>query len=342
MNIIFGKAPIGYDRELIKEFRKIKPDSKIKLIHNDFLLGVPTNFWKPGKKIIHINNPLQLPVAVLWKHLFQAKLIYSLHGVPKIRTIKLQKGFFWTFLYTTIYLSWKTFHDQIDHIISCSDYIKWELDYIWKKKSTRIYYGIRKKKFYPAKNFILAKKKISSKEKIILFVGRFTPYKDPLTFIEALGILKDKMDFEAIMINGFKKAPLLKEIKTKIQMENLTDKIKVIKGRLPHKILKEYYQGSDVMVLPSICEAFGTVSSECIACGTPVIVSNLGGPKDVVNGGGIPFKIGNARDLFKKLEHFLLNEEIQSKLKSEAIKRALFLGDWDRAALEVLKIYEEI
>jgi len=57
-------------------------------------------------------------------------------------------------------------------------------------------------------------------------------------------------------------------------------------GRVTYTTLREFYQLADVTILPSTTrgEAFGLVLLESLACGTPVIASNLPGVKTVVDG----------------------------------------------------------
>jgi glycosyltransferase involved in cell wall biosynthesis len=53
-------------------------------------------------------------------------------------------------------------------------------------------------------------------------------------------------------------------------------------GRLPHTSLPEIYGAADFLILPSSREGWANVLLECMACGTPVIGSNVGGTPEVV------------------------------------------------------------
>ncbi len=341
MNILFSKAPVLYDKEVTQFLQKINNNNKIQLCKRHLLLDFPSVFFSRGKKIVHINMADQIPVALLYKLLFRAKIVYSLHGTPKPLTVKMQEKPFQILIYAIQYFLFKNFGHNIDKFISCVDFIKKELKYLYGFDSDVIYYGIRKDKFYPPNDFLEAKRKISNKQSVILNVSRFTAYKDPLTFLKALSLLKNDFDFEAIMINGAGNAPLYHEIMKKRKEYHLENNLKVIKGRIPQTLLNNYYQGSDVLVLPSITEAFGTVTSEAISCGTPVIVSNLGGPKDVVRQGGLVFKVKNSEDLCVKIKFILNNPRIRKDMSEKAIQRANELT-WEKTAKEILTIYESL
>ena len=60
-------------------------------------------------------------------------------------------------------------------------------------------------------------------------------------------------------------------------------------GRLPRNQLPVIYSGSDLMLFPSTTDTFGMVVLEAQACGLPVIVSDIGGPKEIVINGSTGF-----------------------------------------------------
>lgn len=84
------------------------------------------------------------------------------------------------------------------------------------------------------------------------------------------------------------------------------------------------YQNADLLILPSINsnEAFGLVLIEALACGTPVIASNLPGVRRVFNDHqeGLTVEAGNAADLRKKIE-FILNNEGLRRVMALAARR---------------------
>jgi len=100
----------------------------------------------------------------------------------------------------------------------------------------------------------------------------------------------------------------------------------VFAGRVPDTTLREFYQLADVTILPSTTrgEAFGLVLLESLACGTPVIASNLPGVKTVVADGkdGYLVKPGDVDDLTEKISFLLENRE-----------RIWEMGMWGRAKI---------
>ena len=66
------------------------------------------------------------------------------------------------------------------------------------------------------------------------------------------------------------------------QIKELTVKAK-IKDFIDPKDLPKVYSSADITVIPSLTEPFGFVTLESLACGTPVIGSDLGGMRDIIN-----------------------------------------------------------
>ena len=93
-------------------------------------------------------------------------------------------------------------------------------------------------------------------------------------------------------------------------------------GHLPHDFLPTIYNMSDVLILPSETEGAPMVILESLACGTPVIASNVGGIPDIVTDGinGIvlndlsPEKL--ALSIISILSNKLSRQEISESIKT--------------------------
>lgn len=104
------------------------------------------------------------------------------------------------------------------------------------------------------------------------------------------------------------------------------------------------YSAADVMVVPSVQEAFGQTASEALSCGTPVVAFNGTGLKDIVdhqqNGYlATPFEVD---DLAKGIAWVLEDRERQQKLRFEARQKSLREFASDVQARRYLSLYEEI
>lgn len=123
------------------------------------------------------------------------------------------------------------------------------------------------------KNEILDRLGVSKQNaKIVLYVGRFGRYKGLEYLVEAFRTLP--ANYVLVMIGRGPKKPLIQELVKKLKLENRV----LFLENISHDDLPGFYSAADVFVLPSIDkgEAFGIVVLEAMACGVPVITTELG------------------------------------------------------------------
>lgn len=113
-------------------------------------------------------------------------------------------------------------------------------------------------------------------KRIILFIGRLVPYKGLEFLIRAMPAIRKEIENVNLVIVG---DGVLKQQLEKMVLElGLDDCIEFIPG-LHNEKLSPYYFVADLFVLPSIykAEAFGIVQLEAMACGKPVVSTNVFG-----------------------------------------------------------------
>jgi len=108
--------------------------------------------------------------------------------------------------------------------------------------------------------------------------------------------------------------------------------------------LANYYQKSDVLVLPSINtgEAFGLVLLEAMASCRPVIASDLPGVRSVFTDGkeGYLVKPGNSDDLAEKITRILGDDNLAKRMGQAGRKTAEEKYSWNKSAADLLEIYK--
>lgn len=119
--------------------------------------------------------------------------------------------------------------------------------------------------------------------KIILFVGRIEPLKGIDTLLYAVKILKSKNPNQRIclcIVGGEKeqkpKSSELEKLKRLQKILGIETSVTFVTQQSQTE-LPYYYNAADVVVIPSHYESFGMVALEAIACGTPVITTNVTG-----------------------------------------------------------------
>jgi glycosyltransferase involved in cell wall biosynthesis len=117
-------------------------------------------------------------------------------------------------------------------------------------------------------------------------------------------------------------------------------------GRVPDADLPAHYAASDLLVLPSTTmgEAFGVVLLEAMACGKPVIASNLPGVRSVVEDGqdGLLVRPGDAADLAEKVQRLLADAPGRREMGERGRKKVEQRYDWPRIVPRLEKVYEEV
>ncbi|MGB9735785.1 MAG: glycosyltransferase [bacterium] len=190
----------------------------------------------------------------------------------------------------------------------------------FKTKCTVIPFGVDTKKFNPDNG---SKQKIGQirttyGEKIVLFVGRLVYYKGIEFLIDAM----KNIDATLLVIG---EGVLKKSLMDRIQKLGLAKRVSF----LPHQTQDElvnFYLASTVLVLPSIyrSEAFGIVLLEAMACGLPVISTELGTGTSYVNQNGVTGYVvppGNSDAINMALKKLLSDKELCVQMGNAALKR---------------------
>jgi len=149
-----------------------------------------------------------------------------------------------------------------------------------KEKVKLIPLGINTRLFKPDSAVI-------KKPNQMLFVGRIHMVKGVDILFHALSMLvKKNKDIRLVLIGsslGFKGYQVQEEKLRKLATSLGVDPYLEYVGMQPPEKVREFMQQSALLVLPSRRESFGTVVTEALACGTPVVATRCGGPEDLVN-----------------------------------------------------------
>ena len=187
-------------------------------------------------------------------------------------------------------------------------------------KSLKSEFNVRAKCIYNPLNKIEIEKKSKIKTKKffdknsklkIINIGRFVDQKDQITFLKALNLIKDKIEYEAILIGKGKDENLLRNFITK---NNLNNKIKIVNFvKNPYPILNE----AEILVLSSKYEGLPNVLLEAQVLKKFIISSDCPtGPREILSNGkgGLLFKVGDFKELANKILYYSRNKKKLSKL----------------------------
>lgn len=148
---------------------------------------------------------------------------------------------------------------------------------------------------------------LNKAQKNILHISSLNQNKGIDYLIFAAKKLKQKRSDFVINIIGGEHINLIKKYQNLASSLNLNSTIRIL-GRKCHEVIPDYLRNCDFFVLPSLRESFGVVLIEAMACGKPLIVTDCGGPTEIVNEKiGIIVPPGNVEELTAAIDYMLDN-----------------------------------
>jgi len=229
--------------------------------------------------------------------------------------------------------------EKADLIITGSRYIEKEAFDLFNGKDLRIvtiHYGYDHALFHPNKK--AGEEKASPSGHYILFVGSIEPRKNLLGLLKAYLLLPEylKKGFQ-LLITGSKGWGNQEIVE---RMEQLKGRVHYL-GYLTNEELAALYRGASCLVFPSFYEGFGLPPLEAMACGCPVIVSNVASLPEVCGDAGYYVDPYDVESIAEGIYQVLTDESLRQSLIQKGLERAK-LFSWEKAAKEHLNVFEEV
>jgi D-inositol-3-phosphate glycosyltransferase len=217
-------------------------------------------------------------------------------------------------------------------------------------KITIIPCGFSSEEFYPyskmeAREYLGLKKD----ELVLLQLGRVVPRKGIDNVIRAMRYLKDIPKIKLLVVGGsdekpdFTKDAELRRLKEIAEKEGVSTAVEFV-GRRNRQQLRHYYQAADFFISTPWYEPFGITPLEAMACGTPVIGSNVGGIKYTVQHQQTGFLVPphDPQALAEALKEGFSCPEKYKVLCENAIKRVNEKFTWTFVAKKAHQLYAKV
>jgi len=112
-------------------------------------------------------------------------------------------------------------------------------------------------------------------------------------------------------------------------------------GFVPFETLRCFYEAAAAFVFPSRHEGFGLPPLEAMACGTPVVTSNVSSLPEVTGDAAMLVNPGNVFDIARGIREVLTDEPLRAELIRRGRAQAARFS-WERSARQVLQIYQDV
>lgn len=169
--------------------------------------------------------------------------------------------------------------------------------------------------------------------KNILFVGRIDPLKGIENLLRAMPYLRNRQDTRLTLIGGGegnrRETERLKALSGELGIEDMVTFVSAVKqDRMPY-----YYSAADVCVIPSYYESFGLVALESLACGTPLVASDVGDLRNIIRQGETGYVVaGNEpRRLAGKID-LVLDRSVTDKYPVSLMRDSVSEFAWPNIA----------
>ena len=221
--------------------------------------------------------PMNL-IASKAKEKYGIKYVYHNHGIgySELFTSNFEKLYMKLFLFFN-----KQSLKNVDECVSISKFMQSEL-----KKETGLDSVVAYNKIDPrykkgiSGNGIRKKLGIKKNEKVLLFVGRFSPHKNLHTLLEIFDIINKEMPGTKLVIAG---SPTFESYYKKLK--EMAGKNVIFREFVKEKDLPYYYAACDLYVTASLWEGFNLPVAEAQACGKKVVAFDVCSHPEVVKNG---------------------------------------------------------
>lgn len=179
----------------------------------------------------------------------------------------------------------------------------------------------------------------------LLFVGRLIPYKGVELLLRALEIATRRCSIRLDIAGGAD--PGYKEYLIRLIQELKLESSVNFLPPVPRDQLLSLYQQADVFCFPTLCDTYGIALLEAMSCGCAVLVSDVAGAGEIVNGeNGLKVRLNTPdeyiREYAEKIVALAQNHELRASLGEAARRFILQEHDWGRIGDQVLAIYDEL
>jgi glycosyltransferase involved in cell wall biosynthesis len=266
-------------------------------------------------EIVHIHTPLYIHLAAFAKIFLRSRLCMTFHGsdLYRIKRSSVIKRLLPRLVDRFFYISGAMRYDLEHFIPPCL------LTYTPNGVDTELFHNAGQ----PRKKQLIA-------------VGTLRWQKGYRCLIEAFARLRPQ-GYRLIIVG---EGPERKKLQDLISRNRLGDSV-VLAGRKSHREVVDLLNQSEIYVMSSLSEGFPKALLEGIACGLPVVVSDVGNCRELAKGVGLCVTPGDSYELAESMNHMITDQKFRQACASRTHTKALDYS-WKKAAGIVEETYEQL
>jgi len=188
--------------------------------------------------------------------------------------------------------------------------------------------------------------------RLLLLVGRIEPLKGIDMLIRALALLSERRPewrgaLTVGIVGGGGEGERARWNAEQRRLDTLRHELEVADavrflGARPQEQLPMFYAAADVVTMPSHYESFGMAALEGLACGRPVVGTEVGGPSLIVEDGisGLLAPPGDPEALADRFERLLADDVLRADMGAAARRRAERFG-WPAVTCDIMQVYRD-
>jgi glycosyltransferase involved in cell wall biosynthesis len=185
-----------------------------------------------------------------------------------------------------------------------------------------------------------AVRRLGITKEYIIHVGSFEPRKNHLRLLDAYTRLREKSIIDHQLVLVGKTNWLSTDFFEALETSKYRDDIIQIKN-VTEEDLAFLYNGADILFYPSLYEGFGLPLTEAMACGTPIVASNVSAIPEVAGDAAEYFTPFSVEEMVQKISQVIHSGTLKKRLKENGLQRAKMFT-WKRAAQETIQAYKDV
>lgn len=191
----------------------------------------------------------------------------------------------------------------------------------------------------PPAETVEVRRRLKIEDEFLLFVGTIEPRKNLKTLVRAFAEVLRRTNTKLQLVVAGKKGWLTDEMLAQVSASNVAEHVRFT-GYVSEDELRALYSSCRAFVYPSLYEGFGLPPLEAMACGAPVISSDIASVREVTANGALLVSPENVHELAESIIALLGDDERRRQLAADGLSRAAKFT-WERTARATLEVYLE-